>query len=80
MKTAVWSLVVILGLLLVLIVGSSAMVYAKQGIDGLEAYSLALQAVVAVVAVAQSAFQTMGSIVTSAGNTIVALFNSATAP
>ena len=42
MKYAIWSLVVILGLFLVLIVGSSAMVYAKQGIDGLEAYSLAL--------------------------------------
>ena len=77
MKYAIWSLVVILGLFLVLIVGSSAMVYAKQGIDGLEAYSLALQAVVAV---ASNAFQAMASIVTSAGNTIVALFNSATAP
>ena len=65
MKTAVWSLVVVLSLFLVLIVGSSAMVYAKQGIDGLEAYSLVLQAVVAV---AQSAFQAMASIITSVGN------------
>ena len=77
MKIAIWSLIAVLGLFLVLIVGSSAMVYAKQGIDGLEAYSLALQAVVAV---AQSAFQAMASIITSVGNTIVALFNSATVP
>ena len=77
MIKAIWSLVAILGLFLVLLVGSSAIVYARQGIDGLEAYSLALQAVVSV---ANGAFQAMGSIVTSAGNTIVALFNSAVAP
>ena len=77
MKVAVWALVAILGLFLVLIMGSSTMVYAKAGIDGLEAYSLALQSVVAI---AQAAFQAIGGVVTSAGNTILALFNSAVAP
>ena len=77
MKTGIWVLAVTMVLMLVLMVTMSGLVTAKAGIEGLEAYTLALQSVVAL---AQAAFQSIASIVAQSGSTIVALFNSAVAP
>lgn len=81
MKTAIWSLVAILGLFLVLIVGSSAMVYARQGIDNFEAYTLALQALAqGVIGIAQAQATASGGMIKEFATGVIALFNSATAP
>ena len=77
MKTGIWVLAVTMVLMLVLMVTMSGLVTAKAGIEGLEAYTLALQSVVAL---AQAAFQSIAGIVGQAGGIIVQLFNSAVAP
>ena len=76
-KTGIWVLAVTMVLIFVLMVTMSGLVVAKQGIEGLEAYTLALQSIVAI---AQSAFQAIGSVVAQSGGIIVQLFNSAVAP
>ena len=75
MKKAIFIILSLILILLVVIVGSSALVYASLGEEGFEAYSLALQSIVAL---AQHGMENIVAIVAQSGNTVVSLFNAAT--
>ena len=75
MKKGIFVILSLILILLIVLVGSSALVYAGLGEEGFEAYSLALQSIVAL---AQHGMENIVAIVAQSGNTVVSLFNAAT--
>ena len=71
MKKLLWVTVLMVGIPLLLIVATGIRVYAAQDLDGLEAFSMALQAIISI---AQYGMENIIAIVGSTQGSIIQIF------